>query len=322
VSGIEGVINEPQAGLGKGLLLGVKQALGEDLEAVFRKAGIIHIVVLSGFNIMIVVEFVMFMLAFFFKRKTRALVGLVAVACFALMVGLSATVVRASIMASLLLIAGALGRSYNTIRALLLAGAVMVFINPYLLLYDIGFQLSFMATLGLILIAPRFETLATEGFLKLGIKDYLFSTVATQIAVLPLLLFYMGEVSVVAILVNLLVLPIVPVAMLATFVSGVVMLVDPSIAVPSSYLTHLILSYIIVVATWLASLPLATVAVPEFSVVSVALSYLAMFGFLWWLSKERKGRDEYADWVIEEEGELKEKAGEQSSPAHTPIFFR
>src|SRR5690606_23929428 len=98
ITGIETVLGEPQAGLGTGLLLGVKQALGDELEHTFRTAGLIHIVVLSGYNIMLIVAFVMFALALFLRKRARIIVGLVAIAAFALMVGLSATVVRASVM--------------------------------------------------------------------------------------------------------------------------------------------------------------------------------------------------------------------------------
>ena len=147
MEGIESVITEPQAGLAEGLLLGVKQALGDTLETTFRQSGIIHIVVLSGYNVMLVVAF----FRFFMKSLPRWWqlgLGLLAIVAFALIVGLSATVVRATIMAGLVLLAGTLSRTYDVMRALFFAGFIMLMINPYLLLYDIGFQLSFMATLG------------------------------------------------------------------------------------------------------------------------------------------------------------------------------
>jgi len=147
---IEAVIPEPQVGLAEGLLLGVKQALGDELEVVFRKTGIIHIVVLSGYNVMLVVIFITYVLSYVLPYRARVPFGILAIVCFAVLVGLSATVVRASIMASLILFARATGRTYAVMRALCFAGVIMVLINPYLLVYDVGFQLSFLATLGLI----------------------------------------------------------------------------------------------------------------------------------------------------------------------------
>ena len=324
LGGIESVLVEPQAGLSEGLLLGVKQALGEELEAAFRTSGIIHIVVLSGQNVMIVVMFVLTVLSFFLPRRPRLLVGLCVITCFALMVGLSATVVRASVMAGLLLIAQFLGRNYDLVRALLFAGAVMVLINPYILLYDLGFQFSFMATLGLILVAPKFETFVSDGFSKLSVKEFLVATIATQIAVLPLLLYHIGEVSVVAVIVNVLVLPVVPLAMLATFLAGTIGLVSTTLALPFAFSAHVVLTYIIQIALFFSALPFASFVTPPFPVYGVGVLYV-LIGLLLWKLQPRQALtiDPLDDWTIEEE---QEKTGgsrsEPPAPTDTPIFFR
>jgi competence protein ComEC len=305
---IEASISEPYAGLGEGLLLGVKQALGEELENDFRTTGIIHIVVLSGYNIMIVVSFVLFIISFFTRSHWRALFGIVAIVCFALLVGLSATVVRASIMASLLLIATTYHRTYDIFRALLLAGAVMLFINPWLLLYDIGFQLSFMATLGLILVAPRFEGLVVTQPLAVKAKEYVIATVATQIAVLPLLMYHIGEISLIAVVVNLLVLPIVPLAMFSTFVTGLLGIFSSTVAVPFAWLSTLVLAYVISVAQFGASIPLASVLVPTFPAVGVLALYAVMIGILWHFHKQKQQpKNILSDWEIVEESILIKK---------------
>ncbi len=324
MSGIESVLNEPQAGLGEGLLLGVKQALGKDLEADFRKTGIIHIVVLSGYNVMLVVAFVMFILSFLVPKRVRLVAGLLAIVAFALIVGLSATVVRAGVMAGLILIAQAYGRTYDMLRALLFAGVVMICINPFLLLYDIGFQFSFMATLGLVLIAPQFENLLTEGFKKIRFKEFLIATIATQIAVLPLLLYYIGEVSLIAVVVNVLVLPVVPLAMLATFVAGLGALVSIPLALPFAFLAHGVLSYIVAVATFFADIPFASVFVPTFTLLWVFILYTVIGATFMWFSRHRdKSKSEVSDWTIEEEKEMPGRATSAlPGQAEPPIFFR
>jgi competence protein ComEC len=265
----------------------------------------------------------MYILSFFFAPKLRAVIGIGAIICFALLVGLSATVVRASIMAGLLLVAQSIGRTYNILRALLLAGAVMIFLNPYLLLYDIGFQLSFMATLGLVLIAPTFEALIAKSPAKIHLKEYLIATIATQIAVLPLLLFYMGEVSLVAIIVNMLVLPMVPFAMLFTFATGVIALLSTTLAIPVAFLAHLTLSYILFMATWFAKLPFASVTISYFPLPFVFILYSLIAVGTWWFLRKPLVKNEFADWVIEEE---KETAGKESGslPAvsETPVSSR
>lgn len=347
---IKRALVEPLAGLGEGMLLGVKQALGEDLEAAFRQTGIIHIVVLSGYNVMLVVIFVMYILGYFLPAKPRLIFGLLAIICFALLVGMSASVVRASIMAGILLLVQYTGRMYMMLRALMLAGLIMVVENPFLLVYDVGFQLSFLATLGLILIAPHLDYLfrGTKSFLSL--RKIFVATVATQIAVLPLLLYQIGQFSMVAVLVNMLVLPMVPIAMLCTFLVGVVEILLPAFTPLFAFAAYLSLRYIADLALWFSNLPFAAYVVPPFPVYLVLLAYGVMGILLWRFYKpelEAKfselgeeillntpedkiiHKDVATKWVIEEEFEdnpTTEKAvakvDQATASKEMPIFFR
>jgi len=313
---IEILLPEPQAGLSEGLLLGVKRALGEELEKVFRQTGIIHIVVLSGYNVMIVVTFVMYILGAIFGRRLSTGFGVVAVALFAFTVGLSATVMRASIMACLLLVVGLTGRIYFALRGLLLAGLIMLLINPYLLVYDVGFQLSFVATLGLILASTQVSSLLSKIPTWFGVREFLTATLVTQIFVLPLLLYQIGEFSLVAVVVNVLVLPMVPLAMLLTFITGIVSMLSLNLALSFSYLTHLSLTYIILVAEWFATLPFASFVVPAFPFWLVPIAYMLIAYAVWHWFYRREDRLAYLDeWQIIEESEIKEVAA-------TPHFFR
>ena len=326
---------EPEVGLGVGLLLGVKQSMGADLEEAFRRAGIIHIVVLSGYNIMIIVGFVLLLLRSVFSPRVQAFVGIVAIILFAFLVGAGASVVRASIMAAIGLIAILGGRRYAVLRALFLAGALMLLYNPYLLVFDVGFQLSFMATLGLILVAPSLESVTGWAPTQFSMREFLLATVATQIAVLPILLYHMGQFSLIAIIVNILVLPVVPVAMLVTFLTGLVALVSQAIAVPLAYITYIVLAYIITLATTFAALPYAVVTVPVFSGVWVPLCYLLLGSGLYvHYQKQPSPRTldipTLAGWTIVEESEAASgdtpiPAKKPATPADssaTPIFFR
>ncbi len=324
---IEESLPEPMAGLGEGLLLGVKQSLGEELEADFRRTGIIHIVVLSGYNVMLIVAFVLYALSYVLPLRPRIAVGIVAITLFALMVGLSATVVRASIMASILLIAQALGRQYLVLRGLLLAGVVMIVSNPLLLVYDIGFQLSFMATLGLILVAPLLERLITTPVWSTPIMTFFYATLATQLTVLPLLLYHIGELSLIAVVVNVLVLPMVPIAMFLTFMVSVFGFLSSSLATLIAAPTYLSLAYIIEVAKWFSALPFAALTVPAFPFWLVGVAYGLTGVVLWryrhlWLgfgqaelgerlvanSLKSKEQLSVGGWTIEVETDDSEKA--------------
>jgi len=302
IGSIERIINEPEVGLGKGLLLGVKSSLGEKIEENFRKTGIIHIVVLSGYNVMLVVAFILFCFSFFLSLRWRLVAGAMAIISFALIVGLSATVIRASIMAALVLFAQAFGKQYDVLRGLIFAGLVMIIINPYLLLFDIGFQLSFMATLGLILLVPKFETNFVKQQNLFQAKDFILATVSTQIAVLPLLLYHIGEISLIAVIVNLLILPMVPIAMLLTFLTGVIGFVSVTLASLVGFLASISLGYILYMANLFGNLPFASVGVPEFSIYGVIGMYLFLAGGYWYLSKPKlEKQTKLKGWIIEEE---------------------
>lgn len=306
---IERVLPEPQAGLGEGLLLGVKRALGEDLETIFRRTGIIHIVVLSGYNVMLVAEAIMRLLSMFLSLRVRVVVGVAAISLFALIVGFSATVIRASVMAALVLVARATGRTYMVMRALMLAGVVMLFLNPYLLVFDPGFQLSFLATLGLILIAPLIEARLGLVPTTLQIREFVTATIATQIMVLPLLLYLIGEFSLVAVIVNVLVLPAVPIAMLLTFLTGIVHAIIPVLGLVLGFFAHIVLSYIVLIPSLFSKLTFAAMNVPSFPFAYVILGY-ALITLLIVKSRKREEHstapeekeyieDDLSDWTIE-----------------------
>lgn len=276
---LESVLPEPSAGLAEGLLLGEKRALGEGLERAFRVAGVIHIVVLSGYNVTIVAEAVMRLLSFLLGPRGRAVVGVVAITLFALASGLSSAAVRASLMAGLVILARATGRTYDILRALVAAGVLMLLVNPALLAFDPGFQLSFLATLGLVLLAPLIEARFSLVPTRLQIREFLTATIATQIFVLPLLLYAIGELSLVSLLANALILPAVPLAMLLAFLAGTLALVSVPLALPVAYAAYGALHYVIVLAERLAALPYAAVPVPPIPFWAVVLAY-ALLGLL------------------------------------------
>jgi len=296
----------PEAGLAAGILLGVTVSLGDALEQAFRDSGIIHIVVLSGYNMMLVVSFFLFVLAYVLPYRARLLVGLCGVWLFALLVGLSATVTRAAIMASLLLLVRFGGQTHSVMRALFLAGAVMLLSNPYLLLYDIGFQLSFMATLALLLLSEPLARVFAFVPAVGGVREFLVATLATQFFVSPLLLYHMGAFSLVSVVVNVLVLPVVPLAMAAAALLALIGSV-PGVGTLWMYVTYWLLHYIMSMATWFAALPLATVTVPAFSGWVVLGGYAGMalmwfsvrFGYRWYSTRYRERP--LRAWVIVEE---------------------
>lgn len=271
---------EPHNALLGGLLLGGKQSLGEEWLERFRTAGIIHIVVLSGYNMTIVAEWLVVCFRFlgFYGSLSMGGVGIV---LFALMTGAGATVVRAAVMALIALLARATGRTYTMGRALLLAGVCMVLQNPSILANDPSFQLSFLASLGLIFVSPVVER-RTKIFAQSRIlREVFVSTVATQVMVLPLLLYQTGVFSIVALVANMLVLPVIPLTMLFGFLAGAFGFVFAPLAVATSFLGHVLLSWILLVARMLTSVPFATVDAP-LSATLVLVLYILLALLLWY----------------------------------------
>lgn len=274
---LQAVIPEPESSLAGGLLLGARRSLGSELEDTFRATGIIHIVVLSGYNVTIVTESIMATLGFL-PRVVGGSIGIFGIVLFALITGGGATIVRASIMACLVVVARLTYREYSIMRALFLAGAAMVFHNPLILAFDISFQLSFMATLGLIMLSPRLEKYFLWVPKRLGLREVFTATIATQIFVLPLLLYSVGELSIVALPVNLLVLATVPATMLASFITGLVGLASTTLAIIPGSIAHLLLSYELLVVEMFAKLPFASVVLPQFP-FAVVIGLYGVYAF-------------------------------------------
>ena len=216
VSLLEKWLPEPMSSLAAGILLGVKGQMPSTFHEALVNTGTLHIVAASGYNVSIVASVIMNLLGRFLSRGVVIGWGIVGIVGYVLLSGVSASVVRAGIMGSLTLIAYYFGRPAEARRLLWLTGALMLFFNP-LMLIDIGFQLSFIATAGLLYLEPWLEKRLSRIPPLMG--EYLFPTLAATLATTPLIIWHFGRVSWIAPLVNVLVLPVVPLIMLLTALS-------------------------------------------------------------------------------------------------------
>lgn len=252
-------LKEPHSALVGGVVFGVKESLGEKILEDFRRTGLIHIVVLSGYNVTIIAEALMRSLVFL-SLQLRVVIGSIAIIFFAIMTGAGATIVRASIMAILVIIARVTGRVSDMNRLLVLAGLMMLFVNPQILLFDASFQLSFIATWGLLNMSPHLEKYFLWITERFGLREIATATIATQIAVLPLLTYMVGEVSLIAPIVNLLVLPIIPAMMLFGFLTGLIGIVSGGLATIPGIVTYMTTGYTFGIVEFFSSLFFATVS--------------------------------------------------------------
>lgn len=286
VAHLEEVLGEPHAALAAGLVVGEKSALGKDLLNDFRIVGLIHIVVLSGFNITVVGDAMRRILSFL-PRVWGITVGGIGIGLFGVMVGGGATVVRSCFMAGVALSADLIRRDYNVTRALIFAALVMLIQNPMILLHNPSFQLSFLATLGLILLASPIEKKLTKIPEAFGVRGIVASTIATQIFVSPYILYMMGSISIIGIIVNILVLPIIPITMLAVFLTGAGGFISTDFAHVFGWVANILLTYELHMVEWFARVPFASVTLPMFSGWWVVTFY-ALFAAMFWYCKKKK----------------------------------
>ncbi len=215
--GLNRLVPEPEAALGAGILLGVRTSIDPDLNDAFARAGLTHVVAISGWNIAIVTAIVMALLRPLERRPggRRAVVGVAValVAGYVLLTGASPSVVRAALMAGCLLAAKLGGSRTHAASALGLAALLMLLAAPPVL-WDVGFQLSLLATAGLVWFGGAVESRVS--WLPTFVREPVALTLAAQLTTLPVILVNFERLSLVAPIANVLVVPFVPVAMAAS----------------------------------------------------------------------------------------------------------
>jgi len=272
-------VMEPESLLLGGLILGEKSAFSDDLRKSFVDTGTIHIVALSGYNVTIIAEWIMKLFAFL-PQAFATSAGIFSIFLFVLMTGGSSTAVRAGIMAVLALFARATGRNYDVARALLLAGVMMILINPFVLYYDVSFQLSFLATIAVIFFAPRIEKYFQWITKSFGLRDIFTVTTAVYIFVLPFILYKMGNLSLVALPANILILPFIPVTMVFGFLTGFAGVFNYFLSVSFGFVSYLFLHYELAMVDFFANIPFASLSIPEFPLILTILIYVYFTHFL------------------------------------------
>ena len=269
----------PESGLITGIILGPRNNISDDLYNAFRNSGTSHIIAISGFNIAILAALISAICLRAFGHWKGAITALIAIALYAMLVGGGASVVRASIMGGLAIMAQQIGRKQAGLNTLALTAFVMLLFNP-MLLWDVGFQLSFFATLGLVWFASPFQE-AFKNFAARYIPEehlqrvadwtgeYFLFTIAAQITTLPVLLYHFHQVPFALLVANPLVLPAQPPLMgfsAAAMAAGLIWLplgrIVGLVAVPFT-------TYTIRIVEWAAGLNL-----PVYRAASIPLAFI------------------------------------------------
>jgi len=282
---INASVSEPAASLLNGMMLGLARGIPADLNDLFSKLGLTHIIAISGSHITTIAAILMLIaIAIGIKRPLAFWPVSAVIIFYTVLVGAPASAVRAAIMAIVMLYAQKIGRRNSMKNALALSAALMLLVNPKILLIDVGFQLSFMSVIGLVYLVPILE----KYFFRLPqlwqIKEILLVTLAAQIMTLPLTIFYFERFTPVTLLANILILPIIP----FLTIWGLANMIAAAIWLPlgrlMGYVSWLLVAYWVEASRLLGKLPL-TLEIKSCGWLILLITY-PLIGY--WLWREKK----------------------------------
>lgn len=280
---------DPEASLFAGILLGVESGISANVQDAFKDTGTSHIIVISGFNIAILAGLFTKYLSQWLGSRKGAILAAIIIAAYTILVGGDASVVRAAIMGWLGLFAHQVGRRQNGVNSLAFAAAGMALFSPQVL-WDVGFQLSFAATLGLILFAePLSDTflnyaspyISEERLARItkSVGEYFLFTIAASITTLPVILYHFQRLSLSFLPANLAILPVQPPIMVLGGIAVLLSFILYPLGQLVAYFAWPFAAYTIRVVEWFASFSSGVLLVGEVSLFVVLLLYIVLFGF-------------------------------------------
>ncbi len=267
---VNSMTSPPTSSLVLGLVLGSRETFSEELSNSFRLSGLMHLVAISGYNIRLLVS-IFFVLLGVFSFRYRVTLTLVFILIFTLLVGGGAAVWRASLMGILSLMVTVAGYRRHAYLALLWSGFFMVMMNPYALVYDLGLQLSFLSTWGLMALSPFFDRHLQK--VPALFRESLSLTLSSQISTFAILVNAFGTVSLVSIFANLAVAPFLPFAFFAS-------LLALFLGAPAALVADFFIQIIVMIARFFSGLSWAQVEVHFSSFDWISLFVVA--GLLFW----------------------------------------
>lgn len=267
------------------MLLGDKDVMSHELAQDLNATGLRHIIAISGMHIAILTMYLMPLLILLGLWRQQAFYVTVALVIFYVaLTGLQPSALRAGLMGGMFLLGQHLGRVNVSLRALVFAGAGMLLVNPLLLARDVGFQLSFLAVLGMIVLLPTVLSFVPK---KMPGRELLGMTIAAQLFSFPILIWSFGQVSLVSIATNILVIPVVPLLMGL----GFVLMIGGALLEPLGFLLSfpvaLLVQYILWIVDVFSALPFATAQIENLSFIWLVFFYIPV-ALLWWKFRKRK----------------------------------
>jgi len=271
-------LKQPQSSILQAMMLGLKKEIPDEVRDNFSKAGISHIIAISGLHITIIAGILMNLaLGLGLNRRRAFWLASLGLFLFIILVGMPSSAVRAGIMGFLVLLAMYLGRLNNSTNAFVLAGSLMLLFNPKLLRYDIGFQLSFLAVLGLIYVSPYLERFLEKIPEVFNIKSTVLMTLSAQFFTLPLIIFYFQRFSLIAPVANVLILPVLPFVLISGFLGVIFSFIFLPLGKLTFWPCYLFLKYVSRTAGFLSQVKFSSFEIESFDFVLITLIYVFIF---------------------------------------------
>lgn len=292
------IFPDPEASLLAGILLGVDTGLPKDLQQAFKDTGTAHIIAISGFNIAIIAGLFTTLFSRILGLTRGSIVALLGIAFYTFLVGADAAVVRAAIMGGISLTVRLLGRKNEGFNALMLSAVGMSIFNPHIP-WDVGFQLSFFATLGLILYAEPFQNWAVnliDRYTSTGaaqkvaapLSEYILLTLAAQLTTLPIMAYHFKRISLVSLIANPFILPVQPAVMIVGGIAVILSLVWLPLGAVAAFGAWPFVAFTIRVVELFDLLPHGVLVLGDFSLWLVILFYVALLTWTFFSHRIKK----------------------------------
>jgi competence protein ComEC len=259
VTGMLNALPEPNASFGLGLLIGQRSTLPDDVSRQLGAVGLTHIIAVSGYNLTIIIEAVR-RLSGKRSKYQSLMISLLLIGLFLSVTGFSASIVRAAMVSLLSLLAWYYGRTFRPLLLLLLAAALTAGWYPVYLWADIGWYLSFLAFFGVLIVAPLFIRRFHRGRQPKLVAGVIIESLSAQLMTAPLVLYIFGVASLIAPLSNVVIVPLVPVAMLLSLVAGIAGMVIPALAGWLAWPANILLTYMLDMVHIFSDVPRASVS--------------------------------------------------------------
>lgn len=290
---------EPQASLGIGYLVGVRTALPADFALALSIVGLTHIVAVSGYNLTIIVQFVKRIFSGISAYQTVLFSGLL-IAGFLVMTGWSPSIMRAAIISGFTLLAWYYGRAFKPLTIILIGAAITAFISPLYIWGDVGWYLSFLAFTGVLLVAPLIMYFIGKPSKNI-LLAILIETLSAQLLTLPYISVIFGRLSVISPIANVLVVPFIPISMLLIFLTGVVGIISPVLALWVVVPAKIIMTITVWIIEELSSLSWAQSSL-KLTTLQAAITYVVIFCLIFggWVIYHRRTKEgaEKIDWNL------------------------